>query len=143
MAKVSNCNTCAPAAVIPARAPRRRLVNAKPPGQALDQYLRPTGPRIVAARPTTVAHIAGCRRPGVGRLFVCHKPICGQRPLNALARLRRGEQRHQGHLVLQVRRFPRRLYRNPNAPGADREQAVARISLGEDGSAPRIGPVEA
>jgi hypothetical protein len=32
MAKISNRNTCAPAAVIPARAPHPRLVNAKPSG---------------------------------------------------------------------------------------------------------------
>jgi hypothetical protein len=43
MAKTSNRNTCAPAAIIPARATRRRLVNAKPSGSTPDQYLRPTG----------------------------------------------------------------------------------------------------
>ena len=42
MANTSNRNTCAPAAVIPARAPRRRLVNARPFGSAPDQYLHPT-----------------------------------------------------------------------------------------------------
>jgi len=42
MAKTSNHNTCAPAAIIPARARRRRLVNAKPSGSPPDQYVRPT-----------------------------------------------------------------------------------------------------
>jgi hypothetical protein len=41
MAKTGNRNTCAPAAIISARAPRRRLVNAKPSGSTPDQYLRP------------------------------------------------------------------------------------------------------
>jgi hypothetical protein len=48
MAETSNRKTCAPAAIIPARAPRRRLVNPKPSGSASDQYLRPaTVARIV------------------------------------------------------------------------------------------------
>ena len=42
MAKTSNRNTCAAAAIIPARAPRRRLVNTKPSGSTPDQYLRLT-----------------------------------------------------------------------------------------------------
>jgi hypothetical protein len=37
MAKTSNRNTCAPAATVPARAPRRRLVNAELSGSTLDQ----------------------------------------------------------------------------------------------------------
>jgi hypothetical protein len=43
MAKTSNRNTCAPAAIIPARAPRWRLVNAELFGSTPDQYLRPAG----------------------------------------------------------------------------------------------------
>ena len=34
MAKTSNRNTCTPAAIIPARAPRRRPINAKPSGSS-------------------------------------------------------------------------------------------------------------
>ena len=43
MAKTSNRNTCAPATIIPASAPRRRRVNAKPSRWTPEQYLRPTG----------------------------------------------------------------------------------------------------
>jgi hypothetical protein len=43
MAETSNRNTCAPNPIHPARAPRRRLVNAMPSGSAPHQYLRPTG----------------------------------------------------------------------------------------------------
>jgi hypothetical protein len=44
MAKTSNRNTCAPAAIIPARAPRRRLVNAKPSGSTPDRYMQQKAP---------------------------------------------------------------------------------------------------
>jgi hypothetical protein len=47
MAKISNRNTCTPAAVIPARAPRWRLVNAI---NAPDRYLRPTAAKAAPTR---------------------------------------------------------------------------------------------
>jgi len=56
MAETSNRNTCAPAAVIPARAPLRRLVNTRPFGSAPDQYLRTTG-RLTAEETDEVAQL--------------------------------------------------------------------------------------
>jgi hypothetical protein len=47
MAKISNRNTCAPTAIIPARAPRRRLVNAiNPPDRPRISICAPQGTAV-------------------------------------------------------------------------------------------------